>query len=111
MTPECWRQIEQIYHSALELEESQRPSFLKEACGVTRNCAGKSNRCSLIRTKLRASLKCPLWKPLPKAMTEGNLSSWWDDRSAPTRFVLCLVQVGWERSIGLKTRGSVVQWR
>ena len=32
MTPERWRQIEQIYHSTLECEESQRPSFLKEAC-------------------------------------------------------------------------------
>jgi very-short-patch-repair endonuclease len=31
MTPERWRQVEQIYHSALEREESQRSSFLKEA--------------------------------------------------------------------------------
>jgi len=32
MTPERWRQVEQIYHSTLEREESQRSSFLKEAC-------------------------------------------------------------------------------
>ena len=32
MTPERWRQVEQIYHSALEREESQRSFFLKEAC-------------------------------------------------------------------------------
>jgi serine/threonine protein kinase/Tfp pilus assembly protein PilF len=32
MTPERWRQVEQVYHSALEREESQRSSFLKEAC-------------------------------------------------------------------------------
>jgi hypothetical protein len=32
MTPERWRQIEQIYHSTLEREESQRVAFLKEAC-------------------------------------------------------------------------------
>ena len=32
MTPERWRQVEQIYHSTLEREESQRASFLKEAC-------------------------------------------------------------------------------
>ena len=32
MKPERWRQIEQIYHSTLEREESQRDTFLKEAC-------------------------------------------------------------------------------
>ena len=32
MTPERWRKVEQIYHSTLEREESQRSSFLKEAC-------------------------------------------------------------------------------
>ena len=32
MKHERWRQVEQIYHSALEREESQRASFLKEAC-------------------------------------------------------------------------------
>src|SRR5262245_48524255 len=32
MTPERWQQIEKIYHSALELEESQRVAFLEKAC-------------------------------------------------------------------------------
>ena len=32
MTPERWRQIEHVYLSTLEREESQRSSFLKEAC-------------------------------------------------------------------------------
>ena len=32
MTPERWQQIEKIYHSALELEESQRAAFLEKAC-------------------------------------------------------------------------------
>jgi serine/threonine protein kinase/tetratricopeptide (TPR) repeat protein len=30
--PERWRQIERLYHSALELEESQRPRFLERSC-------------------------------------------------------------------------------
>jgi hypothetical protein len=33
MTPERWRQVEEIYHSAMEREKSQRVAFLKEACG------------------------------------------------------------------------------
>src|SRR5262245_25690902 len=32
MTPDRWKDIERIYHSALELEESQRVAFLEEAC-------------------------------------------------------------------------------
>ena len=33
MTPERWRKVEQIYHSSLEREASQRAAFLKEVCG------------------------------------------------------------------------------
>ncbi len=33
MTSDRWQQIEQIYHSALEREGTQRATFLKEACG------------------------------------------------------------------------------
>ncbi len=33
MNPERWRQIEDLYHAALEREESERPAFLEQACG------------------------------------------------------------------------------
>ena len=33
MDPERWKQIEHIYHSALEREQSQQSAFLQEACG------------------------------------------------------------------------------
>jgi WD40 repeat protein len=33
MTPDRWQQIEQLYHSALKREGSQRAAFLREACG------------------------------------------------------------------------------
>ena len=32
MRPDRWRQVEQLYHSALEREESARDAFLREAC-------------------------------------------------------------------------------
>ena len=32
MTPERWRQINLLFHSALEREPGQRASFLAEAC-------------------------------------------------------------------------------
>ncbi len=33
MDPERWKQIEHIYHRALECEQSQRSAFLQETCG------------------------------------------------------------------------------
>jgi serine/threonine protein kinase/Tol biopolymer transport system component len=33
MNPERWQRIEELYHAALEREESQRSGFLEQACG------------------------------------------------------------------------------
>ncbi len=33
MTPERWKQVKEIFHSALEREQGQRPAFLANACG------------------------------------------------------------------------------
>src|SRR6476646_6718357 len=32
MEPERWQHIENLYHAALEVEESRRPAFLQNAC-------------------------------------------------------------------------------
>jgi len=33
MTPDRWRQIEDLYQRALDIEENQRGQFLRDACG------------------------------------------------------------------------------
>ncbi len=33
MTPERWREIERLYHAALERDAAERAAFLNEACG------------------------------------------------------------------------------
>jgi serine/threonine protein kinase/Flp pilus assembly protein TadD len=33
MEPDRWRQVEELYHAALEKDESQRTAFLREVCG------------------------------------------------------------------------------
>ena len=40
MKPERWRQVEKLYHAALERQESGRAAFVKEACGGGRGLAG-----------------------------------------------------------------------
>jgi eukaryotic-like serine/threonine-protein kinase len=34
MKPERWSRVEQLFHSALKVEESQRPAFLEDTCGA-----------------------------------------------------------------------------
>jgi len=50
-----WQQIEKIYHSALEHEPRQRKLSYRMLVVGMKLYAGRSNRCSLTRTKLRAS--------------------------------------------------------
>jgi len=59
MTPERWRQIEQIYHSTLERDAGQRISFLKQACAGDEVLREKANHCSPINDKPRAPLRRP----------------------------------------------------
>jgi hypothetical protein len=33
MNPERWKQIEELYHAALERAEGERAGFLEQACG------------------------------------------------------------------------------
>jgi eukaryotic-like serine/threonine-protein kinase len=33
MTPDRWREIERLYHAALERSAEERAAFLTEACG------------------------------------------------------------------------------
>jgi serine/threonine-protein kinase len=34
MTPERWRQIESLYHAALDRDAGERAAFLQDACGA-----------------------------------------------------------------------------
>jgi hypothetical protein len=51
MERERLRQIEQLYHTALELEENKRADYLREVCRGTRHCSVKWNRCWVTRLK------------------------------------------------------------
>ena len=41
MSPDRWKQIEELYHAALKLELSQRAAFLEEACQRRRRPASR----------------------------------------------------------------------
>ena len=45
MTPERWRQVEEIFHAALSRGESERMAFLAQRAPATWRCDGKWRRC------------------------------------------------------------------
>ena len=45
MTPERWRQVEELYHSALERKAEERGAFLDGPAAPIRNCSAKLSRC------------------------------------------------------------------
>jgi serine/threonine protein kinase/tetratricopeptide (TPR) repeat protein len=44
MTPERWRQVEEIFNSALELANSEREQYLAQACGADASLRGEVER-------------------------------------------------------------------
>ena len=74
MKPERWRQVEQIYHSTLEREESQLASFLKEACAGDEALRREVESLLAHKDKAESFIEVPPWKPLPKGLPRANPS-------------------------------------
>jgi serine/threonine-protein kinase len=74
MTPERWQQIEKIYHSALELAESQRPAFLEKTCAGDQTLRHEVE--SLLRSEQRADrfIEEPALEVAAKIFAEEILS-------------------------------------
>ncbi len=51
MRPERWQQVEQIYHSALEQDPTQRGAFLDGACEGDGDLRSEVESCSLRETR------------------------------------------------------------
>ncbi len=71
MTPERWRQIEQIYHSTLEREESQRSSFLKEACAGDEELRREVESLLAHKDQAESFIEAPALEAAAKGMAEG----------------------------------------
>ena len=72
MTPERWRQIEQIYHSTLEREESQRSSFLKEACAGDEELRREVESLLAHKDQAESFIEVPALEAAAKGLAEGR---------------------------------------
>jgi hypothetical protein len=57
MNPERWRQIENLYHAALEHEPKDRGKFIAEACEG--NTGIRRELCLPVRVRAKGSWKGP----------------------------------------------------
>src|SRR5437867_1940141 len=89
MKPERWQVIEELYHSASDLPNGQRNSFLQEACGEDQ---------SLLEKQAMAIMAKAM------AVDESNLPhrSWRARSSLITGFSRPSVEVAWEWCIRLR---------
>ena len=72
MKPERWRQIEQVYHSVLKVEESQRSAFLEDTCGADESLRHEVE--SLLADEKRAEnfLESPVLELAAKAIAAAR---------------------------------------
>ena len=66
MNRELWRRIDELYHSALELEATRRAAFLEQPAAATSRCGGKWSLCSVM-TETTASSSRRRWSSRPGA--------------------------------------------
>ena len=72
MIPERWRQVEQIYHSTLEREESQRSSFLKEACAGDEELRREVESLLAHKDQAESFIEVPALEAAAKGLAQGQ---------------------------------------
>ena len=106
MTPEHWRQVEQIYHSTLEREESQRSSFLKAACAGDEVLRREVESLLAHKDQAESFIERQPWKRRLRQCSRIKANHWWGGSSVLTRFFLRWEQAEWEKFI----RRTTVDW-
>jgi len=62
MEPELFRRVEDLYHGALELEESQRAEFLERSCGNDQALRRKVESLLAQQNKTQHYIDSPAWE-------------------------------------------------
>ena len=75
MKRERWRQVEQIHHSALEREEGQRASFLKEACAGDEELRREVESLLAHKEQAESFIEVPALEAAAKGLAEGQPKS------------------------------------
>jgi len=118
MRPERWSRVEQLFHSALKVEESQRPAFLEDTCGGDEDLR-REVELLLVRTRKQKTSSS-----LPRRRWCAKLVKQIREVKRPRRILACRVRrfpttafwrssevVAWASCIRRKTTDWTVLWR
>src|SRR5262245_16144607 len=75
MNPERWRQVEQLYHSALEREDDQRTAFLAEACAGDHSLRREIESLLAHQSQAESLLETPVMEVAAKALADDRTGS------------------------------------
>ncbi len=75
MKPDRWQRIEQLYHSALKHEPSQRPAFLEEACAGDEALRQEVESLLAQQKQAESFIEAPALEVAAKVMAEDRSQS------------------------------------
>src|SRR5262245_697158 len=75
MNPDRWRQVEQLYHSALECEVNQRAAFLAEACADDDSLRREVESLLAHQSQAENLMEAPVMEVAAKALADDQIGS------------------------------------
>jgi hypothetical protein len=108
MTPERWKQVEELCQSALELEEDRRRAFLDRACADDEALRRDVESLLQFETRGDRSIQEPALEVAAKMIAQEKPGPWSGDSLALTRSFLCWSQFRF-RSFSLKDGDLVLK--
>jgi eukaryotic-like serine/threonine-protein kinase len=88
MTSERWRQIEELYHRALELKPSRRAAFLREACAGDRGLQEEVERLLTAEQQAGSFLEEPAFEGAARELAQERPTADTADDAPPTQLGL-----------------------
>ncbi len=85
MEPERWRQIEELFHAALERDESQRPAFLEGACAGDPAMRDEVESLLAHQSQGEAFIETPALEVAAKALAEDQARTRGSSGVVPSR--------------------------
>jgi serine/threonine protein kinase len=73
MKPARWKQIEQLYHSALEQEPTQRAEFLKQACTGDEELCREVESLLAQQTEAQSFIETPAFEVVARGTAEHRV--------------------------------------
>ena len=75
LTADRWRQVEGLYHSALEREERQRPAFLEEACAGDEELRREVGSLLRFQEQAKGFIEAPALQEMARALVASGATS------------------------------------